>query len=220
MRVCELAEALGVAPGTVRRDIAQLANEGLLSRMYGGTAPIKGAAGDPLAGDSEAGTESADSPIVRTIGMLVPSLDYCWTGVVRGAEEEARARGMRIVLRSSSCETEDERPQFIRLVRMAGADGLLLAPNVNGEAGAATVACLVESKLPVVRIERSATVAPLYDAMESGVGPRPRRGVAVRHLVGLGHKRVGLVASKQSPTARHVRACRAGFFGPREQARA
>ena len=55
--------------------------------------------------------------------MLVPSLDYYWPDVARGAEEAARELDMRVVLRGSSYETEDDRPQLTRLVERMGVDG-------------------------------------------------------------------------------------------------
>ncbi|WP_298455797.1 substrate-binding domain-containing protein [uncultured Cellulomonas sp.] len=213
VRVSELTDVLGVTPVTVRRDIAQLANEGLVRRVHGGATlvtaddrPQDGAAPDaaPPAGVPRAapGGEVA----LRPVGMLVPSLDYYWPGVVRGAQEEATAHGMRLVLRGSSYETHDDRPQLARLVEQAAVDGLVIAPRMDVPNAPETMAWLVSTGVPVVLVERSATVGLHHAAVESVVSDHALgAAMAVRHLASLGHRKVGLVLSEHSPTGPHVR---------------
>ena len=204
VRVSDLTDLLGVTPVTVRRDIAQLASEGLVRRVHGGAtlvAPEEDAAEDsvPVPGDE-------DRPPLRSVGMLVPSLDYYWPGVVRGVEEEARALGLRVVLRGSSYETHDDRPKIARLVEQVGVDGLILAPRMEAPNVAETMTWLVSTGVPVVLVERSATVGPHHDVVESVVSDHALgAGIAVRHLASLGHHKVGLVLSEQSPTSPHIR---------------
>ncbi len=202
VRVSELTERLGVAAVTIRRDIAQLAAEGLVRRVHGGvTLIITEENGDevPYAPTRPVGAGP------RTLGMLVPSLDYYWPGVVRGAEEAARDYGHKVVLRGSSYESEDDRPQLERLVDGLGADGLLIAPRLDAPTIGATLEWLAATGVPTVLVERSATVGPHHAVLESVVSDHALgAAIGVRHLLSLGHRRVGAVLSKNSPTSQHV----------------
>lgn len=225
VRVSELVDTLGVTAVTVRRDIAQLAEEGLVRRVHGGATLVEPRSTTPTVPptadddldlpfpveetpiETVTGAGGVGSPPTHSIGMLVPSLDYYWPGVVRGAEQEARERGMRVVLRGSSYESVDDRPQLERLLETSGVDGLLVAPNMSSPRSAELVAWLASIEQPVVLVERTATVAPYHEAMESVVTDHALgAAVAVRHLADLGHRRIGLVLSTQSPTAKHLRA--------------
>ena len=204
VRVSELTEVLGVTPVTVRRDIAQLAREGLVRRVHGGAIWIaQGAYG---AEDPAPVTGGEGQLVLRTVGVFVPSLDYYWPEVVRGAQEEARIHGLRIVLGGSSYETDDDRPQLARLIEQSGCDGLVIAPRMEAPTAAETIAWLATTGVPVVLVERSATVGPHHAVVESVVSDHALgAAMAVRHLASLGHRKVGLVLSRQSPTGPHVR---------------
>lgn len=203
VRVSELTDVLGVTPVTIRRDIAQLAHEGLVRRVHGGATLVTPE--ERPTTDAPA-APPADEVALRPVGMLVPSLDYYWPGVVRGAQEEATAHGMRLVLRGSSYETHDDRPQLARLVEQAAVDGLLIAPRMDVPHAPEMMAWLVSTGVPVVLVERSATVGLHHAAVESVVSDHALgAAMAVRHLASLGHERVGLVLSEHSPTGPHVR---------------
>ena len=203
VRVSDLTERLGVAAVTIRRDIAQMAAEGLVRRVHGGVTLILP---DETGGEESAyATTHAVGAGPRTLGMLVPSLDYYWPGVVRGAEEAAREYGHKVVLRGSSYESEDDRPQLERLVDGLGADGLLIAPRLDAPTVDATLEWLAATGVPTVLVERSATVGPHHAVLES-VTTDHALGAAmgVRHLHSLGHRKVGAVLSMGSPTSQHI----------------
>jgi DNA-binding LacI/PurR family transcriptional regulator len=203
VRVSDLTERLGVAAVTIRRDIAQMAAEGLVRRVHGGVTLILP---DENGGEESAyATTRAVGAGPRTLGMLVPSLDYYWPGVVRGAEEAARDFGHKVVLRGSSYESEDDRPQLERLVDSLGADGLLIAPRLDAPTIEATLEWLAATGVPTVLVERTATVGPHHAVLES-VTTDHALGAAmgVRHLLSLGHRKVGAVLSKGSPTSQHI----------------
>ncbi|WP_448062345.1 substrate-binding domain-containing protein [Cellulomonas hominis] len=196
VRVSDLAAELGVTPVTVRRDIAQLVEEGLAERVHGGATAM-----GPTSGSS---TTPPDGPaVVRTgaLGMLVPSLDYYWPSVARGAEQRAGEIGMRLRLRGSSYETEDERPQLERLLGSGGGmNGLLVAPSLESPHAQDVLLWLAELDVPVVLLERTASAAPQGPGMESVVTDhRLGAEIAVRHLAGLGHRRIGVALSSHSP---------------------
>jgi DNA-binding LacI/PurR family transcriptional regulator len=211
LRISDLSAELGAAAVTIRRDIAQLAAEGLVRRVHGGVALI--APGDATipaqisAVGADDGTPSAvDSLAGKTIGMLVPSLDYYYPDVARGAEEAARELDMRLVLRGSSYEAEDDRPQLTRLVDRMHVDGLIIAPRMDAPTTPRTLDWLAGTGLPVVLLERTAAVGPHHAVMESVVSDHALgAAIAVRHLVSLGHRKVGLVRDRRSPTSPHVR---------------
>lgn len=200
-RVSELTEALGVTAVTVRRDIAQLAADGLVQRVHGGVTLVR-APEPPVHIDPEDGVQDATT----TVGMLVPSLDYYWPGVARGVEQAARARGLGVVLRGSSYESDDDRPQLERLVGQVGSGGLVVAPRTDIPTAAATLEWLAASGVPTVLAERSAASGPQHAAFDSVLSDHAEGAeAAVRHLVGLGHRRLGLVVSGHSPTGPNLR---------------
>jgi DNA-binding LacI/PurR family transcriptional regulator len=198
LRISELSAALGAAAVTIRRDIAQLAAEGLVRRVHGGVTLI---ATDETTEDAFAAVASED----RTLGMLVPSLDYYWPDVARGAEEAARELDMRLVLRGSSYDTEDDLPQLTRLVAGMNVDGLVIAPRMDVPTSQRTIEWLVTTGIAVVLLERTATAGPHHEVLESVVTDHALgAAMAVRHLVSLGHKKVGLALVRYSPTGPHL----------------
>ena len=207
VRVSDLADELGVTPVTVRRDISDLADQGLVRRVHGGaTRPDENEAG-------------GDAPGVRglknrVLGMLVPSLDYYWPGVVRGAEEEARTLGLRVSLRGSVYEASDERPDIERLVSQVGVDGLLLAPTMGGVGGERMVEWLSAATVPFVLLERTAAIGPHQAAVEAVVTDHVLgASMAIHHLASLGHTRIGVALSARSP---HTPMMRRGWMNSLE----
>jgi DNA-binding LacI/PurR family transcriptional regulator len=202
LRVSDLTAALGAAAVTIRRDIAQLAAEGLVRRVHGGVALIS-----PEDAQSEQVPQSGTETFAgRTLGMLVPSLDYYWPDVARGAEETARDLDLRVVLRGSSYDTEDDLPHLTRLVERTGVDGLVIAPRMDAPTADRTIEWLASTGIPVVLLERTATVGPHQAVFESVVTDHALgAAMAVRHLTSLGHVKVGLVLAQHSPTRPHLR---------------
>ncbi|WP_277212152.1 substrate-binding domain-containing protein [Isoptericola croceus] len=200
IRVADLTAELDVTAVTIRRDIAQLEQEGLLTRVHGGAV----LADSPRTADSPA---APSHEAAEAIGVLVPSLDYYWPGVVRGMEAEARKHGMRIVLRGSSYDSTDERPALRRLVDTEGVRGIICAPRVDGSHAQEVTEWLSAADVPHVLVEREATRAPHRDALEAVVSDHALGALmAVYHLADQGHRRVGLVLSRESPTSRKIAA--------------
>jgi DNA-binding LacI/PurR family transcriptional regulator len=211
LRISDLSATLGAAPVTIRRDIAQLAAQGLVRRVHGGVALITAAdapsipaqPGPPAGDDAPTGEQPR---LGRTVGMLVPSLEYYYPDIARGAEEAARELDLKLVLRGSSYESEDDRPQLVRLVDRMHAAGLVVAPRMDAPTTPRTLEWLAGTGLPVVLLERTAAIGPHHAVMESVVTDHALgAAMAVRHLASLGHRRVGLVLPRRSPTRPHVR---------------
>jgi DNA-binding LacI/PurR family transcriptional regulator len=204
LRISDLTDTLGAAAVTIRRDITQLAAEGLVRRVHGGVAlPTSEMPNSPRPAD-EPSTDAFARTETRSLGMLVPSLDYYWPNVARGAEEAAREQDMRIFLRGSSYEIEDDRPQLTRLVDQ-GVDALIVAPRMDAPTADRTIEWLAGADIPVVLLERTAAVGPHHAVLESVVTDHALgAAMAVRHLVALGHRKVGAVLAGPSPTSPHV----------------
>ncbi|MFF0506172.1 substrate-binding domain-containing protein [Streptomyces fimicarius] len=196
VRVSDLADRLGVATVTARRDVEALASRGLLERAHGSVSwpADRGPAGTPAGG----------GPV---IGMLAPAAAYYFAEVIRGAHEAAARLGARLILRVTDYRPEDDAAHAAGLLA-AGAQGLLLAPSwtepEHPERYGEWIARLPGEKVLVER--RGAPGSPLEGLDQ--VGSDHAHGVllAVRHLVRLGHGTPMLVARSDSPTALAVRA--------------
>lgn len=197
-RASEMAADLGVSAMTIRRDIARLAARGELQPVHGGAV--------------SAHASPASSPPVmdpaprRTVGMLVPSLDYYWPDVVRGAEERASQYGLALRVRESSYLSSDDRPQLARLAAPGDLVGALVAPPPDERTSHRMLDWLAERDVPVVLVERTGWIGPQHTPLESiSTDHALGAATAVRHLFDIGHRRVGLVTSAKSPTSPHVR---------------
>jgi DNA-binding LacI/PurR family transcriptional regulator len=220
----------------VRRDVAQLADDGVIERVHGGirlpratAARPNGAPGSGVVATGASpwpagtalpttvavvedpgpasGPEEADLP---PVGMVVPSLDYYWPQIIRGARDAAPDAGVRIVLRGSSYDDIDDlRRQTSWLLNTVGIKGLLIAPPTSGEAATELIAWLTALPIPVTLVERTATFGPFHEHVESVTTDHAYgAGLAVRHLAVEGHRRVGFIASATSP---HTTAVRRGW---------
>ncbi|NYJ37737.1 substrate-binding domain-containing protein [Nocardiopsis aegyptia] len=199
VRVRDLARLLEVSELTVRRDIAALAARGLLTKVHGGaTLPT-----DLHAGQTPA-RRNRPTAASLTIGMVVPSLDYYWPRVVRGARAASAALGVQLQLRGSSYDQAEDRRQISRLIEAGQVQGLLLAPNLDGGGVDEMVDWISDLPVPTIMVERQFphwTPNQLeWVRSDHALGLE----MAVRHLHAQGHRRVGLVLSEGSPTSAHL----------------
>lgn len=125
-----------------------------------------------------------------TVGVVVSDVtNPFFTSIVRAIEDEVLKQGYSIIL----CDT-DEKPEreqaYLRLLMGRRVDGLIVAPS-SGNADLLRSA--IESGLPVVLLDRSvpglAADVVLSDN-ESGAFD------AVSYLIGMGHRRIGIVAGR------------------------
>ncbi|MFJ6793360.1 substrate-binding domain-containing protein [Streptomyces sp. NPDC091268] len=219
VRVAELARELGVSPVTLRRDIEAMAARGEIHRMHGvisrlepgriPAVPPAGAAGGAAGRGVESGHRGGPSGASAdglVIGMVVPTTEYYYAEVVRGAREVVEARGARLTVGLTRYLPGEDRTQADRLLS-TGADGLLLTPNWDsGSPGPGEGAWAAELPVPTVLVERWAPPghpAAGLDRVTSDHAHGAAR--AVQHLVESGHRRIAL-ASRETPTSARLRA--------------
>ncbi|MCD4851794.1 substrate-binding domain-containing protein [Arthrobacter sp. AK01] len=196
----EFAAKLGTSGMTVRRDLAVLAEQGLLERVHGGAVSTGGKPAGPAAPQSTSWRPGGRRPLA-TIGMIVPSASYYFPGVIRGAEAAAQEAGVRLVLGVSNYSAAEERRQLRRLYDH-GVDGILITPSEQSLAKTETLDLLAESEVPVVVVERSIDDALDFGRLESVRSDHVRGSeIAVNHLLGLGHQRIAICLRENSPTA-------------------
>lgn len=203
VRVADLARELGVSPVTLRRDIEAMAARGEIQRMHGVVSrPQAGPAGPDHAGGGGRGRDGSG----LVIGMVVPTTEYYYGDVVRGAREAVEARGARLTVGLTRYLPGEDRTQADRLLS-TGAHGLLLTPNWDaGTPGPGEGAWTAELPVPTVLVERWAPPghpAASLDRVASDHAHGAAR--AVQHLAGLGHRRIAL-ASRRTPTSARLRA--------------
>jgi len=200
VRVREFAVLLGVSELTVRRDIAALASQNLLTKVHGGaTLPTD-------LGPTTHTRRRGTGPPRFTIGMVVPSLDYYWPAIVSGVRSAAVAQDVQIQLRGSTYDWAEDQRQITRLIEAQQVQGLLLAPNLDGDDVPEMIQWIGDLPVPVILIERQPPRwTPTKNQLE-WVRSDHALGleIAVRHLHQHGHRSIGLVLSKGSPTSPHL----------------
>lgn len=211
-RVADLARELGISPVTLRRDIEAMAARGEIQRMHGVISRLEtvpavpaGAEAGAGAGTGTAGAGMGAGAGGLVVGMVVPTTEYYYADVVRGAREVVEARGARLTVGLTRYLAGEDRTQADRLLS-TGADGLLLTPNWEaGAPGPGEGAWTAELPVPAVLVERWAPPghpAASLDRVASDHADGAAR--AVRHLAGLGHRRIAL-ASRETPTSGRLR---------------
>jgi DNA-binding LacI/PurR family transcriptional regulator len=204
VRLSDLVAELGVTPVTVRRDVTALADRGLVVRVHGGvTLARHGVAHEAI----RIGPRSPFGPVPpgTLVGMVAPSVVYYWPAVIQGAQATVAAAASRLVLRASSYDPAEDRRQVTKLLDR-GVQTLLVAPTTSGRAGLDLLRWLGSLRVPTVLVERSPPPELSTLGLDAATTAHALgAGLAVRHLVTLGHHRVGLVTSRTSPTTEALR---------------
>ncbi|MGY0020656.1 substrate-binding domain-containing protein [Streptomyces sp. YJ-C3] len=197
LRVADLAHELGVSPVTLRRDVESLAAQGRLHRLHGAVV---------WPGETGELPEQTGRPAEGVVvGMVVPTTEYYYAEVVRGAREAVEERGARLVVALSQYLPGEDSVQVDRLLA-AGVDGLLLTPSWDrGVPGPGEGLRITERPVPTVLVERSAPHGHPAAALDRVRSDHAHGAAeAVRHLASLGHRTVAL-AAQESPTSAQLR---------------
>lgn len=196
VRVSRFAAELGVSEVTVRRDVTALAEAGLVTRVHGGATLRSDLDLGRRGGGRTPRGQTGPETVRFTLGMVVPSLSFYWPQVVHGARAAAALGRDRVVVRGSSYSASADRTNIRRLLESQEVDGLLVAPQVDGEEGHDLLRWLDALQVPVVLVERQPPPGVHTQHLEHvrtdhGFGA----GLAVRHLHAQGHRRVGVVTA-------------------------
>jgi len=200
-----LAQELSVSSITVRRDIASLAEEGLVEQVRGGA---RRAGPPPVPDGMTAHRPAAEHP---RIAMVTPGLRYYWSTIIRGATEAAERLGADLSVHAYTASNEANTESNIRVVEQIAQagdiDAVLLAPEMRGGAASERlVARIAELPMPVVLTERGieghGALGRMFDTVRSDHSMGAAQ--AVRHLAGLGHRRIGFAGDLSTPSNVHV----------------
>jgi LacI family transcriptional regulator len=127
-----------------------------------------------------------------TIGMVIPDItNPFFPALVRGVEDTAGEAGFALTLMNAR-EDEDREWECLRALQAQRCDGALLIMAPIGPNHAARRQQLQELKLPVVFLDRS----PDFDADVVTTDNRASALEAVRHLLRLGHAKIGLLTPR------------------------
>ncbi|WP_344838550.1 substrate-binding domain-containing protein [Kribbella ginsengisoli] len=187
-----LAAETGMSISTVRRAYDELVAGGLVERRQG-------------AGTFVTSRVPPAPPKQIVIGVIVPHTTLYYPRVLRGIEATLGPARARTVVACSNYDPLAERAALARLLA-DGVSGLLLVPSLHELSDpVARGEELRRLPVPVVLIERRVATAGPADAMEY-VCTNHEGGAyeAVRHLQGLGHRRIGLLLRTDGPTAASI----------------
>ena len=142
--------------------------------------------------------EAARSLVIgrtHTIGVVVTSIgDPFVTQVVNGIEDAAHEAGYSVFL-SSSRNVADREMEVVRVFRQRRVDAVIVTSSrVGGLYGDA----LAEFGVPIVLINSQHEGRYLYSI---AVDDTQGAGLAVEHLLQLGHRRIGYIGSEARPVS-------------------
>ncbi|MGD7705270.1 substrate-binding domain-containing protein [Microlunatus sp. Y2014] len=175
--VAEVSRTLGVTETTVRRDINQLAEQGVLVRVHGGATALV----------NQPTTRHGSLPTSAT--MVVPTDDFHWGAIVAAVRAAARAAELPLHVHRDDTLT----PELLHRLADDAPHGWLLAPPLAAPARDAFDDWLDRCPTPVVLLEREASPG-VGLGVQSVASDHARNAAAVvRHLNRLGHERIGMM---------------------------
>jgi LacI family transcriptional regulator len=154
------------------------------------------AAMEQLGYQPDAAAQSLRLGRTRSVGVLIPDAHnpHYWQ-IVQGIESEAQAHGYDLFLSSTSLDPDRELAAVRALMR-GRIDGLILLLTYRGLLDP-ELQVLVHTRNPLVLVGGAPRAECHYDVVLTGLPD----GAAemMRHLIGLGHRRIGLVYGVAAP---------------------
>ncbi len=136
----------------------------------------------------------------RTLGLIVTDIENpFFPELVRAADLAARGLGYSILLGSAAYD-EQRAMHYLRLMVDRRVDGLIIA---SSQVSDASLKWLLSAPVPAVVVNAEAADLPVEVITSDNAGGSR---LAVEHLVGLGHRRIGYIRGPASYTADKPRA--------------
>ncbi|MBN1646824.1 MAG: GntR family transcriptional regulator [Spirochaetales bacterium] len=177
----KLIEVFSVSRTTIRNALRILENNGLISRNQGSGTFFAGSRNKP-----------ANVHSTKTLGLVnFFFIDYIYTEILKGIEEEANRSGYSLVICTSD-RNDAKQYDAIRGLINQGIDGLILEPSytIQNRKDHPIISLLETAGIPVVTTHRSI----MNNSFSSVVLDDIYAGeMAAHYLLGKGHKRIGFV---------------------------
>ncbi|WBU56259.1 LacI family DNA-binding transcriptional regulator [Paracoccus sediminicola] len=141
----------------------------------------------------------------RTVGIIVPNLVNSFFTEFLSGVEQVMCEDDRVVLLANSHDNTERQNGILQRFRGHGVDGVILCPAEG--TNPALLARMRQWRMPVVQSLRE-----VGDRVTDYAGADYIEGVglAVRHLIDMGHRRIAFLSVKARTSAREERL--AGFF--------
>lgn len=125
----------------------------------------------------------------RMIGLMLPSIDVPFFGILANAiERELFERGYHTLI-CSSAENEEHEARYVAMLRAQRVEGVIVA---SAYGGTAHLKPLADSGIPIIAIDRElegiSDDAIMADHVEGG-------RIMAQHLIDLGHRKVAVVGA-------------------------
>lgn len=184
----DVAARAGVSPATVSRVLNghPAVSPGTRDRVH--------AAVEALAYRPNGIARSLRTRRTRTLGLVISDvLNPYFTALARAVEEEARLLGDSVIIGNAD-ERPEQQDHHIRTLLDRRIDGLLLSPT---DGGSPLILDAVRAGTPVVFVDRW---LPGVDVPVVRADGRAAVRDLVDHLLGLGHRRLAIIAGPPSTT--------------------
>ena len=138
----------------------------------------------------------------ETLGIILPKIDFLqgpfFSKVLSGIEQVSVENGYNILIASAMSKTRDKHFPF-NLTRARRIDGMLV---INEYQVIRDLAALKEENFPLVFVNRKINDPEIHCvSSDNAQGGR----LAAAHLIGLGHRRIGVVTGKFNLASTHER---------------
>jgi LacI family transcriptional regulator len=191
----DVARVASVHPGTVSRAL----NEETRTLVNPETAQRVLAAADQLGYRPNRIARGLKTSRSHTIGVLIPDItNPLFPPILRGIEDRLDAAGYTSLIVNTDNDPDRERV-YLEAMRGRQVDGFISA---TARLDSELLVELAAAGTPLVLVNRS-----LEDASVAAVTVDDQRGIAlaVQHVAGLGHERIGHVAGPQNLSTGHRR---------------
>lgn len=191
----DVAERVGVHPSTVSRVMNPATRGRITPEMV---AKITKAA-QSLGYTPNPTAQGLRTNRTRTIGVLIPDItNPLFPPIIRGIEDALVETGYTAILGNTDNVARRER-DAVTTMRARQVDGLILATARRNDP---IVRDCIAERLPVVLVNRSADLDGVAAVVtDDGLGI----ALAVRHLAGLGHRRIAHIAGPKAISTGEVR---------------